>query len=366
MSVRLGIVMDPIARINFKKDSSLAMLLAAQACGWSLFYMEQQDLYQKAGVARGRMRPLKVFNDASRWFELEAESDQPLHELDVILMRKDPPFDNEFVYSTYLLEQAERAGALVVNRPQSLRDCNEKFFATQFTQCTPPTMVSRRSDILREFAAEHRDIILKPLDGMGGSSIFRHREGDPNLSVILETLTQHGSQQIMAQRYLPEIKDGDKRILMIDGEPVPYCLARIPAQGETAATSPPAARRGPAAERARPLDRRRGRPAPARARPAVRRPRRDRRLSDGNQRHQPDLHPRDRPGLRHPHRRQADGRHRRPVGCPLNRAGGPRSARLGPADAPRRATACPRRGVRHRLFRPHRQTSPHASHHDPQ
>ncbi|HCD6625071.1 TPA: glutathione synthase [Pseudomonas aeruginosa] len=233
MSVRLGIVMDPIARINFKKDSSLAMLLAAQARGWSLFYMEQQDLYQKAGVARGRMRPLKVFNDASRWFELEAESDQPLHELDVILMRKDPPFDNEFVYSTYLLEQAERAGALVVNRPQSLRDCNEKFFATQFTQCTPPTMVSRRSDILREFAAEHRDIILKPLDGMGGSSIFRHREGDPNLSVILETLTQHGSQQIMAQRYLPEIKDGDKRILMIDGEPVPYCLARIPAQGET-------------------------------------------------------------------------------------------------------------------------------------
>ena len=171
------------------------MLLAAQARGWSLFYMEQQDLYQKAGVARGRMRPLKVFNDASRWFELEAESDQPLHELDVILMRKDPPFDNEFVYSTYLLEQAERAGALVVNRPQSLRDCNEKFFATQFTQCTPPTMVSRRSDILREFAAEHRDIILKPLDGMGGSSIFRHREGDPNLSVILETLTQHGSQQ---------------------------------------------------------------------------------------------------------------------------------------------------------------------------
>lgn len=313
MSVRLGIVMDPIARINFKKDSSLAMLLAAQARGWSLFYMEQQDLYQKAGVARGRMRPLKVFNDASRWFELEAESDQPLHELDVILMRKDPPFDNEFVYSTYLLEQAERAGALVVNRPQSLRDCNEKFFATQFTQCTPPTMVSRRSDILREFAAEHRDIILKPLDGMGGSSIFRHREGDPNLSVILETLTQHGSQQIMAQRYLPEIKDGDKRILMIDGEPVPYCLARIPAQGETRGNLAAGYRGGPAAERARPLDRRRGRPAPARARPAVRRPRRDRRLSDGNQRHQPDLHPRDRPGLRHPHRRQADGRHRRPA-----------------------------------------------------
>ncbi|UCO98543.1 glutathione synthase [Metapseudomonas lalkuanensis] len=233
MSVRLGIVMDPIAQISFKKDSSLAMLLAAQERGWSLFYMEQQDLYQKNGEARARMRPLKVFLDPGHWFELEAEADTPLTELDVILMRKDPPFDNEFVYSTYLLEQAERAGVLVVNRPQSLRDCNEKFFATLFPDYTPPTVVSRRADILREFAEEQRDIILKPLDGMGGSSIFRHRAGDPNLSVILETLTAHGSQQIMAQGYLPAIKDGDKRILMIDGEPVPYCLARIPAAGET-------------------------------------------------------------------------------------------------------------------------------------
>ncbi|MHB9796699.1 glutathione synthase [Pseudomonas sp. MT3] len=233
MSVRLGIVMDPIAQISFKKDSSLAMLLAAQARGWQLFYMEQQDLYQKENVARGRMRPLKVFYDPAHWFELDAEIDQPLSDLDVILMRKDPPFDNEFVYSTYLLEQAESAGTLVVNKPQSLRDCNEKYFATLFPQCSPPTVVSRRSDILREFAAEHRDIILKPLDGMGGSMIFRHREGDPNLSVILETLTRHGQEQVMAQRYLPAIKDGDKRILMIDGEPVEYCLARIPAQGET-------------------------------------------------------------------------------------------------------------------------------------
>ncbi len=233
MSVRLGIVMDPIAQISFKKDSSLAMLLAAQERGWSLFYMEQQDLYQKNGEARARMRPLKVFLDPGHWFELEAEADTPLAELDVILMRKDPPFDNEFVYSTYLLEQAERAGVLVVNRPQSLRDCNEKFFATLFPDYTPPTVVSRRADILREFAEEQRDIILKPLDGMGGSSIFRHRAGDPNLSVILETLTAHGSQQIMAQGYLPAIKDGDKRILMIDGEPVPYCLARVPAAGET-------------------------------------------------------------------------------------------------------------------------------------
>lgn len=233
MSLRLGIVMDPIANISFKKDSSLAMLLAAQARGWSLFYMEQQDLYQVRGQARARMRPLEVFNDPQRWFALDAEQDTPLAELDVILMRKDPPFDNEFVYSTYLLEQAERDGVLVVNRPQSLRDCNEKFFATQFPRYTPPTLVTRRPDIVRQFADEHRDIILKPLDGMGGSQIFRHREGDPNLSVILEALTLHGRQQIMVQAYLPAIKDGDKRILMIDGEPVPYCLARIPAAGET-------------------------------------------------------------------------------------------------------------------------------------
>ncbi|MGY2286131.1 glutathione synthase [Pseudomonas gingeri] len=233
MSVRLGIVMDPIASISYKKDSSLAMLLAAQERGWTLFYMEQQDLYQDAGVARARMKPLKVFATPEHWFELEAETDAALSDLDVILMRKDPPFDMEFVYSTYLLEQAERAGVLVVNKPQSLRDCNEKLFATQFPHCTPPTLVSRRADVLREFAARHGDVILKPLDGMGGTSIFRHRVGDPNLSVILETLTALGTQQIMAQAYLPGIKDGDKRILMIDGEPVPYCLARIPAAGET-------------------------------------------------------------------------------------------------------------------------------------
>lgn len=233
MQVRLGVVMDPIKDISFKKDSSLAMLLSAQARGWSLFYMEQQDLYQHAGEVRARMRPLKVFNDADCWFELGEELDEPLGDLNVILMRKDPPFDNEFLYSTYLLEQAENAGSLVVNRAQSLRDCNEKLFATLFPQCTPATVVSRRADVLRKFAEEHGDVILKPLDGMGGSSIFRHMKGDPNLSVILETLTAHGTQQIMAQKYLPAIKDGDKRILMIDGEPVPYSLARIPAAGET-------------------------------------------------------------------------------------------------------------------------------------
>ena len=233
MSVRVGIVMDPIAGISYKKDSSLAMLLAAQDRGWTLFYMEQQDLYLNEGKARARMKPLNVFANPEKWFELDTETDTALSDLDVILMRKDPPFDMEFVYSTYLLEQAERDGVLIVNKPQSLRDCNEKLFATQFTQCTPPTVVSRRADVLREFAALHGDVILKPLDGMGGTSIFRHRVGDPNLSVILETLTLNGTQQIMAQGYLPAIKDGDKRILMIDGEPVDYCLARIPAQGET-------------------------------------------------------------------------------------------------------------------------------------
>ncbi len=233
MTVRVGIIMDPIAHIAFKKDSSLAMLLAAQARGWTLFYMEQRDLYQLGDQARARMCPLRVFNDPQHWFETDEEIDAALSDLDVILMRKDPPFNSEYIYATYLLELAEKSGTLVVNRPQSLRDCNEKFFATQFPQCTPPTLVSRRSDILREFAREHRDIILKPLDEMGGASIFRHREGDPNLSVILEVLTEHGSRQIMAQRYVPAIKDGDKRILMIDGEPVPYCLARIPAAGET-------------------------------------------------------------------------------------------------------------------------------------
>ncbi|AXA65300.1 glutathione synthase [Pseudomonas oryzihabitans] len=233
MSIRLGIVMDPIERISYKKDSSMAMLWAAKARGWILHYFEMQDLYQVDGEARGRGRQLDVFQDPERWFAFGEDVDLPLRELDVILMRKDPPFDNEFVYATYLLEQAERGGTLVVNRPASLRDCNEKFFATLFPELAPPTLVSRRADIIREFARTHGDVILKPLDGMGGSSVFRHRDGDPNLSVILETLTAHGTQQIIAQRYLPGIKDGDKRILMIDGEPVDYCLARIPAQGET-------------------------------------------------------------------------------------------------------------------------------------
>lgn len=233
MNIRLGIVMDPISSISFKKDSSLAMLLAAQRRGWQPYYMEQGDLYQLNGRVRARMRPLQVFDDPQSWFSLEVETDSLLSDLDAVLMRKDPPFDSEFIYSTYLLEQAAREGVLVVNNPQSLRDCNEKIFATRFPDLAPPGIISRRTDVLKGFAREYGDVILKPLDEMGGSSVFRHREGDPNLSVIIETLTRYGTRQIMAQQYIPAITQGDKRILMIDGEPVPYCLARIPAQGET-------------------------------------------------------------------------------------------------------------------------------------
>jgi glutathione synthase len=233
MTIRLGVVMDPIAAINYKKDTTLAMLWAAQARGWALTYMEQGDLFLDSGVPRARQRPLQVFRDPARWFELGAANLSNLADLDVILMRKDPPFDNEFIYSTYILEAAERLGVLVINEPQSLRDCNEKMFATQFPQCCPPLLVSRDAVLLKDFHQRHGDVVFKPLDGMGGSSVFRVRHDDPNLNVILETLTAHGTKTIMAQKYLPEIVDGDKRILMIDGEPVPYCLARVPMAGET-------------------------------------------------------------------------------------------------------------------------------------
>ncbi|BCV35619.1 glutathione synthase [Shewanella sp. BJSY2023SW001] len=233
MTIRLGIVMDPIESIDYNKDSSLAMLWAAQDRGWQLFYMEQADLYSLNGQAMGAMRPMSVRRNPDDFYALGEESLQPLGSLDVILMRKDPPFDSEFIYSTYLLEQAEVEGALVVNKPQSLRDCNEKLFASQFPQCCPPVLVTRRADLLRAFHREHCDVIFKPLDGMGGSSIFRIKANDPNIGVIIETMTLHGHRQIMAQKFIPEITEGDKRILMIDGEAVPYGLSRIPAQGET-------------------------------------------------------------------------------------------------------------------------------------
>ncbi|OPX54553.1 glutathione synthase [Oceanospirillum multiglobuliferum] len=232
MSIKLGVVMDPIQGINYKKDTTLAMLWAAQDQGWELFYMQQEDLFLRQGKAMAMVKPLKVFRDDQRWFELGDESAISMAELDVVLMRKDPPFDTEFLNATFLLEQAEREGVLVVNRPQSLRDCNEKLFAQQFPQCCPPTVVSRRADVLRAFHVEHQDVIFKPLDGMGGTGIFRVKEDGLNIGAILEDLTEMGQRQIMAQKYLPEIVKGDTRILMVDGVPIPYGLARIPAQGE--------------------------------------------------------------------------------------------------------------------------------------
>ena len=231
--VKLGVVMDPIGSIKPAKDSTLAMLLAAQARGWSIAYMEQSDLYLNDGVAWARRRHLDVKDTPKDWHSLGVEEDGPLSDLDLILMRKDPPFDMEYVSSTYILERAEDAGVLVVNRPQSLRDANEKVFTAWFPQCCPPTLITRDEGRIRAFQAKHGKIVVKPLDGMGGMMVFVLEKGDPNTSVVLETLTDQGRRLAVAQRYIPEIKDGDKRILLIDGEPVPYALARVPAPGES-------------------------------------------------------------------------------------------------------------------------------------
>lgn len=195
--------------------------------------MEMADLFLEQGKAKATMRPLQVFDDPGKWFELGEPAVRPCAELDVILMRKDPPVDSEFIYATYILEAAERDGVLVVNRAQSLRDCNEKIFATEFPQCCPPVLVSRDVARLRAFHKEHQDVIYKPLDGMGGTGIFHCGPAGTNLGAIIETLSDNGRRSIMAQKYIPEIKEGDKRILVVDGEAVPYCLARVPAAGET-------------------------------------------------------------------------------------------------------------------------------------
>ncbi|WP_370981573.1 glutathione synthase [Agaribacterium sp. ZY112] len=225
--------MDPIANITFKKDTSLALLLAAKERGHSLYYMEMNDLSISQGRAFANLSELEVFNDSANWFKLGDKQQLALSELDCVLMRKDPPFDSEYIYATYVLERAEQEGCLIVNKPQSLRDCNEKIFATQFPQCCPPHLVSRDAQQLKAFHKEHGDVIFKPLDGMGGTGIFRCKTDDSNVSVILETLTNNESSYIMAQRYLPEIKQGDKRVLVVNGKAVPYALARIPANGET-------------------------------------------------------------------------------------------------------------------------------------
>ncbi|HCH51785.1 MAG TPA: glutathione synthase [Proteus sp.] len=231
--IKLGIVMDPISSIKIKKDTSFAMLLEAQRRGWEIHYMEMNDLYLQQGEARARTRLLSVEENPEKWFEFSQEQDIALGSLDTILMRKDPPFDTEFIYATYILERAEDMGTLIVNKPQSLRDCNEKLFTAWFPALTPDTLVTREAKHLRTFHQKHGDVIFKPLDGMGGASIFRLKKDDPNVGVIIETLTDHGHRFCMAQNFLPEIVDGDKRILVVDGEPVPYCLARIPAKGET-------------------------------------------------------------------------------------------------------------------------------------
>ncbi|TJY62000.1 glutathione synthase [Sinimarinibacterium sp. CAU 1509] len=232
MNRTLGVVMDPIRSIKPYKDTTLALMLAAQKRGWQLRYLEMQDLWLRDGIAMGRSREIEVFDDPQRWFEFGDSHSEPLGQLDAILMRKDPPFDLEFVAATYVLQRAQDQGALVVNRPQSLRDANEKVFISWFPQCCAPTLIARDSVTLRAFHAEHHDVIFKPLDGMGGAGIFRITSDGMNLGAVIEALTDNGRQHIMAQRYIPQIVEGDKRILMVDGEPVPYALARIPQAGE--------------------------------------------------------------------------------------------------------------------------------------
>jgi glutathione synthase len=233
MSMKIGVVMDPIGSINIKKDSTFEMIWQAQLLGWDVEYLEMNDLSIDNGTAFGDARSLTVFQNTDHWFDLGESRRIELGELDAILMRKDPPFDMEFVYSTYILELAEEQGALVVNSPKALRDCNEKAYCAWFPEVCPDTIITRKSSDFRAFLAKHGDIIVKPLDGMGGASIFRVQTGSANVGVIIETLTNHQSTYAMAQRYIPEIVDGDKRILMVNGKPIPYVLARIAAKGET-------------------------------------------------------------------------------------------------------------------------------------
>jgi glutathione synthase len=231
--LRVGVIMDPIDHIKPKKDTTLALMLEAQRRGCELHYMEQSDLLMRDGQVFASRRLVKVSDDPKHWFAFQGEVFGPLTELDVVLMRKDPPVDQEYLYTTYLLERAEHAGLLVVNRPAALREVNEKLYTAWFGQCTPSTLVTSSERHIRAFLDEHGDIIVKPLDMMGGASVFRLRDGDPNIGVIIETITRHQARPIMAQRYIPDIVHGDKRILMVDGEPVSHALARIPKAGET-------------------------------------------------------------------------------------------------------------------------------------
>lgn len=226
-------IMDPIESINIKKDTSFGIMLEATRQGWQLYYCQQQDLFLSSNSIMSLAQSIEVFNDPLQHYQAQTAEKIPLTRFDCVFMRKDPPFDMNYIYSTYLLELAQQQGTLVVNDPRSLRDCNEKLFTAWFPEYTPKTLVSSNKDQFKCFLSEHKDIIVKPLDGMGGASIFRIKENDPNWSVIIETLTQHGSQLTMAQKFIPEIKQGDKRILIVNGEVIPYTLARIPAKGET-------------------------------------------------------------------------------------------------------------------------------------
>lgn len=230
--MKLGIVMDPITGIDIRKDSSFAMLLAAQALDWQIYYMEMADLFIAGCTPCARMRRLTVADDSGQWFEYGAESTAELKKLDIILMRKDPPVDMEYIYITQLLDLAQLAGVCIVNDPAALRDANEKLFIHWFPDYIAPTLVTSVEQRIVEFARTHDDIILKPLGNMGGASVFRLGKHDSNLPVVIETLTANGTKLAMAQRYIPEIIRGDKRILLIDGEPVPYALARVPMPGE--------------------------------------------------------------------------------------------------------------------------------------
>ena len=231
--MKLAFIVDPLDGFKLEKDTTYAIMRAAAARGHALYALQQEDLAWHKTAVTGRAARLHLTGEAPRWYRLDAPADTPLEQFDAVLMRKDPPFDMEYVYSTYLLEIAERRGARVFNRPQAIRDFNEKMAIARFAEFTAPTLVTRRTDLLHAFLHEHADIILKPLDGMGGASVFRVRNADPNLNVIIETLTGDGQHTIMAQRYIPDISNGDKRVLVIGGQPVPYCLARIPKAGET-------------------------------------------------------------------------------------------------------------------------------------
>ncbi len=231
--MKLAFIVDPLDEFKLEKDTTYAIMREAAAQGHALYTLQQDDLaWHKQGVT-GYASRLHLTGETSGWYRLDPPTETPLEQFDAVLMRKDPPFDMEYVYSTYLLEIAERRGARVFNRPQAIRDYNEKMAIARFAEFTAPTLVTRRTELLHGFLHEHSDIILKPLDGMGGSSVFRVRRDDPNLNVIIETLTSDGRRTIMAQRYIAEISAGDKRVLVIGGEPVPYCLARIPKAGET-------------------------------------------------------------------------------------------------------------------------------------